>query len=388
MGNISRSLIFAIVLIFLLHMAGCEGRQFPDPESQAEYALAEIDEEFKSRQHELREALDRGELTSEDVDELDREYRLRLEEFVREHKGTDAATQVVFDFVWVDLSLGEFASAEVRLDEIIALHDKGDYLALALIQKSILEADRDLESALEYIIRAENTEDMDPGMIFDAQVHHLRLLEWLRRDVEFEALYIKLSEMGSGRYISQLVLWRLHYFLRHKNYAAAQGLIDSARESVPDDIMNMLMAEYASNELVGNPAPVISGVTVTGADLDLNSLEGKVVLIMFFTTANPDVKRHLPRLNRMYEEFYDAGLEMVWISLDVTEDVIVPFMSANDIAWPVISDIDSKHQLAYRVYRDPKFYIIDREGNMASQGLEGVLLEEKIREMLASESDN
>ena len=377
-----------MVPVFLVSIIGCEGRQFADPESQAKYALEEIEKEFRSREQELKEALNLGELTSDDVDEFERETRLRLEEFVREHKGTDAAAGVILEFVVIDMSRGEFASAEARLDEIIALYDKGDYLATALVQKSIIEADRDLESAMAYIIRAENIEGVDQRVKFEAEVQHLRLLEWLRRDVEFEALYIKLSEMRSGRNISHLVLCRLNYFLRHKNREAAQGLIDSVQGGVPEDIMNMLKAEYASEELVGNPAPVISGTSVMGADLDLNSLESKVVLIIFFTSPNPEIKRHLPRLNRMYEEFHDAGLEMVGISLDVTEDVIVPFMSANDIAWPVISDNDSQHQLAYRVYRDPKYYIIDREGNVASQGLEGVLLEEKIREMLESESDN
>ena len=384
-GKLAISIILLMISACLLY--GCEGRQLPDPESKAKIAYEEIEKEYASKLSELREKLNQGELEAEDVAELDREFRLRLEEFVSEYKGTEAAAGVVIGFALQDIQDGEFASAEVRFDELIATLDKGDTLALALVHKSILEADRNLEAALELARQAEKVERIDPGTLFEVQVQQMKLLEWLHRDQEFEALYLKLSGAGGGRLMSQLALSRLHYFLRHDNLDAVAGLIDSVQGLVPEDMILMLKAEVGAYALIGKPAPEIKGTTTDGFEFDLAELEGKVVLITFFTTSAPDIKRHIPRLNRIHEEYSEAGVELIGVCLDDNEENLLPFIAAHDITWPVMLDTDMEIQMAYRVYRDPKFYVRNQDGNMASQGLEGVLLEERIIELLGISPD-
>jgi len=380
--KLAGSIILLMISAFLLY--GCEGRQLPDPESRAKIAYEEIEEEYASKLTELREKLNQGELDAEDVAELDREFRLRLEKFVNAYKGTEAAAGVVIGFVLQDIQDGEFASAEVRLDELIAGLDTGQTLALALVHKSILEADRDLEAALELARQAEKIERIDPGTMFEAQVQQMKLLEWLHRDREFEALYLKLSGAGGGRLMSQLALSRLHYFLRHDNLDAVAGLIDSVQGLVPEDMILMLKAEVGSYALLGKPAPEIKGTTTDGFEFDLAKLEGKVVLITFFSTEAPDIKRHIPRLNRIHEEYSEADLELIGVCLDDNDENLLPFIAAHDITWPVMLDTDMEIQMAYRVYRDPKFYLRNQDDNLVSQGLEGVLLEDKILELLGN----
>lgn len=378
------SIILLMISAFLIY--GCDGRQLPDPESKAKIRYEEIEKEYASKLSELREILNQGELDAEDVAELDREFRIRLEEFVHEYKGTEAAAGVVIGFALQDIQDGEFASAEVRLDELIAGLDRGQILALALIHKSVLEADRDLEAALELARQAEKIERIDPGTLFEAQVQRMKLLEWLRHDQEFEALYLKLSGAGGGRLMPQLALSRLHYFLRHDNLDAVAGLIDSVQGLVPEDMILMLKAEVGAYALIGKPAPDISGRTMDGFEFDLAKLGGKVVLITFFSTSAPDIKRHIPRLNRIHEEYSEAGVELIGVCLDDNDENLLPFIAAYDITWPVILDTDMEIQMAYRVYRDPKFYLRNQDGNMASQSLEGVLLENMIIELLGISS--
>ncbi len=374
------SIILLMISAFLLY--GCEGRQLPDPESRAKIRYEEIEKEYASKLSELREKLNQGELDAEDVAELDREFRIRLEEFVHEYKGTEAAAGVVIGFVQQDIQNGEYASAEVRLNELIAWLEKGDTLALALVHKSILEADRDLDAALKLARQAEKIERIDPGTLFEAQVQQIKLLEWLHRDQEFEALYLKLSGAGGGRLMPQLALSRLHYFLRHNNLDAVEGLIDSVQGLVPQDMILMLKAEVGAYALLGKPAPDISGTTMDGLEFDLAKLRGKVVLITFFSTEAPDIKRHIPRLNRIHEEYSETDVELIGVCLDDNSENLLPFIAAYDITWPVMLDTDMEIQMAYRVYRDPKFYLRNQDGNMASQSLEGVLLEDKIIELL------
>ncbi len=147
-------------------------------------------------------------------------------------------------------------------------------------------------------------------------------------------------------------------------------------------MMLLLKGEVASQALVGRPAPPIAGIDISGDNFDLASLKGNVVLVVFFTTDNPVISRWLPRLNRMYDEFYDSGLRIVGVCIDPKPDNVNAFVSGRSILWPVIYDGDMTIQKAYLVARDPKSYVIDGKGIVASQGIEGVKLESQIRLML------
>ena len=50
-------------------------------------------------------------------------------------------------------------------------------------------------------------------------------------------------------------------------------------------------------------------------------------------------------------------------------------------------DPDGKVQESYFVIRDPKSFVVGRDGGLASHGLEGVLLEREVRELLGLPED-
>jgi peroxiredoxin len=379
-------LLAALCLLFILSSSGCEGGRPPeesiDPETRAKRDLQGLMDDYRVELLDLEKKLKNGEVGQEAFDEFEKRTRLALEVFVGEHKGTETASNVIIGFATKDMEMGDFAAAEQRLDGIIADRKEGGSLALALLQKSILEADRDLESALALVDKAAEVKGIDQGTLFEIRLQRLKLLEWLKRDDEFDALYLRLIDQDPGQYIGSLALLRIQNFLRLGKLDAVGGLIDSVSGSVSEDMMLLLKGEVASQALVGRMAPSIRGTDISGVDFDLSSYKGNVVLVTFFTTSNPVILRRLPRLNRMYDEYYDSGLRLVGVCIDPGPDNLNPFVSAHDILWPVIYDGDMTMQKAYLVARDPKSYVIAPGGVVTSQGLEGVMLESHINNLL------
>jgi peroxiredoxin len=356
-----------------------------DPETIAADAFRALEIEYNSREEELHKSIRLGEAVPDEINALDEEFRRRQEEFVKEYWGTQAAAGVMLGFATQDVEQGQFASAEKRFDEIISSLKSGDNLALALVQKANLESDRDLQKALELAKQAEKVKDINIETVFEARLQRLKLLEWLGLDSRFDALYLQLSNEDSGPYTDILAFTRLRHFLRHGDMEAAKGLLDSVKGKASDDMMLILKAEYIAQNMLGKPAPPIDGVDISGVNYSLSKQKGEIVLVTFFSTGTAPILRLLPRLNRMYDEYSPKGLEMVGVCIDSKPDEINPFVARNNILWPVLHDADGKIQKSYYVIRDPKCFIINRDGTLAAHGLEGVLLEQEVRRLLGLE---
>jgi len=356
-----------------------------DRETLAQEAFRAMEDEYDSSVDRLHKSIELGEADPAEIDGLDLQFRRRQEEFVKEYLGTQAAAGVMLGFAAQDIEQGQFASAEKRFDEIISSVKSGDNLALALVQKANLVADRDLEKALELAKQAENVKDINIEVVFEARLQQLKLLEQLGLDSRFDALYLQLTNEDSGPYTDILAFTRLRHFLRKGDMEAAKGLLDSVKGKVSDDMLLILKGEFIAQTMLGKPAPPIEGNDISGVKISLNKLRGKVVLVTFFTTRNASILRFLPRLNSMYDLYSPKGLEMVGICIDPDPDEINPFVARNKIQWPVMHDATADIQKSYYVIRDPKCFIINRDGTLTSHGLEGVLLEKEVRRLLGLE---
>ena len=383
-------ILFASLSILFLSLCCGEGRK-PEPavpkdrETLAQEAFRAMEDEYNAQFDKLEKSIELGEADPAEMDGLNLQFRRRQEAFVKEYSGTQAAAGVMLGFASLDIDQGEFASAEERFDEVISSMKSGDNLALAYIQKANLVADRDLDAALELAKQAENVKDIDIATKFETRLEQLKLLEQLGLDDRFNALYLQLINEDSGPYAADLAFTRLRYFLRKGDLEAAKGLLDSVRGHVREDSLLVLKSEVVAQNMVGNPAPPIQGVDISGIKISLDKLRGKIVLVAFFTTRNASILRFVPRFNEMYDEYSREGLEMVGICVDTNPDEITAFVARNLILWPVMLDTTGDIQKAYYVIRDPKSFIIDRDGTLVSQGLEGIPLEKEVRRLLGLE---
>ena len=129
----------------------------------------------------------------------------------------------------------------------------------------------------------------------------------------------------------------------------------------------------------GYSAPDFTFQDLDGKTHRLSDYRGKVVLLNFWFINCGWCQAIIPAMVQAYSELRGMGVEIVGINGEDAEEALRPFLAERKITW--IQTIQDKndgpiHKL-YRVNRFPIYYLIDRDGNIATrrEGGEGILAE-------------
>jgi thiol-disulfide isomerase/thioredoxin len=161
--------------------------------------------------------------------------------------------------------------------------------------------------------------------------------------------------------------------------AACSGGSDAAVDATiaqPDDGPSVLetvtpaqLAENRIGGLVGNRAPDFAGIDtwVNSEPLSITSLEGKVVLVDFWTYTCVNCLRTLPYLQEWIDKYEDHGLEIVGVHTPEFEfeKITANVQTASDdlgVTWPVAQDNDFGTWRAYSNQYWPAKYLVDKDG--------------------------
>ena len=116
-------------------------------------------------------------------------------------------------------------------------------------------------------------------------------------------------------------------------------------------------------------APDFSGIYnwINSEPLKMVDLQGKVVLIDFWTYSCVNCKRTLPYINAWYDKYHDEGLVIVGVH---TPEFLFEYKTENvktaiekyDIKYPVAQDNDRGTWNAYNNRYWPRKYLIDKDG--------------------------
>ena len=129
-------------------------------------------------------------------------------------------------------------------------------------------------------------------------------------------------------------------------------------------------------DLVGRPAPAIRGTDVDGAEVRLDDLKDKVVLVVFWATwCNPCVER-IPILNRALELYEKDGFAILGVNLDSGPDrerLVRRFVVEFGVPWPNVLSGEGEHDIAgsYAVSEIPANVLIGRDGKVVTFDLGG-----------------
>lgn len=96
----------------------------------------------------------------------------------------------------------------------------------------------------------------------------------------------------------------------------------------------------------------------------LSDLEGKGVMLNFWATYCEPCEREIPFMEELYPQ-YEDDIEIVAVSLDLSELVIHQFIDKYDLTFPVVHDQKNVVMDLYKVGPIPSTYFIDPEGNIA-----------------------
>jgi thiol-disulfide isomerase/thioredoxin len=127
----------------------------------------------------------------------------------------------------------------------------------------------------------------------------------------------------------------------------------------------------AQQALAAQPAPdfTASGDWFNSQPLHIGDLRGSVVLVTMWTFGCNNSYNSIPTLKTFYETYQNAGLEIVGVhapEFDYEKDAtnVAKAIEKYGINWPVFQDNDHITWQAYENNVWPKFYLIDKAGNI------------------------
>ena len=131
--------------------------------------------------------------------------------------------------------------------------------------------------------------------------------------------------------------------------------------------------------------PEISMPDMYGNDVKLSSLEGKVILLHFWSAALGNGNAINADLKTIDEKYHDLGFEIYQVAVDTSKAAWVNAIQEQQLPWISVSDLQgnaSPSLSVYNVKKLPSNYLIDREGNIVGKDLSGEKLEEAVREYI------
>lgn len=137
--------------------------------------------------------------------------------------------------------------------------------------------------------------------------------------------------------------------------------------------------------------PVISFPDLTLPDVDgkdrtLSDLEGKVIILSFWSVAQDEHKVFNVDLAEIYAKYHDRGLEVYQVSLDIDKPSWASVVRNQRLPWISVNDglgTQSPAVIAYNIDHVPSLFVIDRTGDFAGRDVfDEEALDQLVRKLL------
>jgi cytochrome c biogenesis protein CcmG/thiol:disulfide interchange protein DsbE len=120
------------------------------------------------------------------------------------------------------------------------------------------------------------------------------------------------------------------------------------------------------SELLGDPAPDFTVITLDGEELTLESLAGKAVIVNFWNSWCIPCKQEEPALKEFYEQHRDdADFALLGIVRDDPEHAARRAVDKRGIEWPMGVDPGGRAALDFGTRGQPETFAITPDGRVA-----------------------
>jgi thiol-disulfide isomerase/thioredoxin len=136
------------------------------------------------------------------------------------------------------------------------------------------------------------------------------------------------------------------------------------------------------------PLPVLQppglrfkATTLDGDELTNDSLQGKTVLVQFWTTWCPQCRRDQSPVDSITRAFEDKGLVVLAVDVNESKNTVTKYLKQNPRSCQIVLAKDTDLAALYHKSGYPTYVLIDRNGRIAGTK-KGVLGEDGLRNLL------
>ncbi len=133
----------------------------------------------------------------------------------------------------------------------------------------------------------------------------------------------------------------------------------------------------------GSDLPEIVLPDKDGNSIALSSLQGKVILVHFWSALNPDSRILNPVLVEAYSKYRQRGFEIYQVSVDKDREDWLEAIQKDNLTWINVGDMDGSIQavMNYNIQAVPYNYLIGRDGSIIAQNLKGPALDKALSDL-------
>ena len=138
-------------------------------------------------------------------------------------------------------------------------------------------------------------------------------------------------------------------------------------------------------DLEGRKLALSGAALGSGGQIDLSRLQGRVVLVLFWSTWCKPCTEDLPQLKALYQQHRRDGFEIVGVNLDNEPEPVRPYLAQHQVPWPQIYEpggLDSAPAKSFGIISLPTMFLVDRTGTVVSRSTSVPDLKEKLPELL------
>jgi peroxiredoxin len=123
-------------------------------------------------------------------------------------------------------------------------------------------------------------------------------------------------------------------------------------------------ANFIQAETEQKRAPDFTLKSLSGKNIKLSELRGRVILVNFWATWCAPCKEELPFFNGLYQKYKGVGLEILGVNIDKVGSNASQMSQSLSLSFPILLDSAGKVSGLYQIRSMPTTFVVGKDGTL------------------------